>query len=258
MNLRPSWTVLIGAFLSLVGSASAQQQSFSPSTLPLVMTAYVEASIDMRAAYETCAPADKRPAEWEQGSALLIESLKGAGLNGGVASGLKARLEAPVVRFTGDCAGEQLMLYAGVPSGESWASYHRDALGRHGIKIVEPGVTDAKLTAVRAVVAETLPKQKRMLTCLSLFDPRNFLAAFSDWNGLVAKAAEAFVTAGFGPEIYAPILDDALSDKLFTPPTDRSAAATDCVAKQDWMERSTTYGWYTLAADVEMALKAPK
>ena len=67
----------IGAFLSLAGAASAQQQSFSPSNLPLVMTAYVEAAIDMHAAYETCAPADKRPGDWDQGSALLSSRSKG-------------------------------------------------------------------------------------------------------------------------------------------------------------------------------------
>ena len=79
MNLRLAWTVLVGACLSSIGSASAQQPGFSAQNLPLVMTAYVEAVVDMRAAYETCVQADKRPAEWEQGSALLVESLEGRG-----------------------------------------------------------------------------------------------------------------------------------------------------------------------------------
>ena len=94
-----------------------------------------------------------------------------------------------------------------------------------------------------------------MLVCLSLFDPRNFLASYSDWNGLVAKAAEAYIAAGFGQDVYGSVLDEALSNKLFVPATDRSAAAADCVAKQDWMDRYATYSWYTLAGDVETALK---
>lgn len=254
MLTRLLWTMTVGALLAGT-PAVAQQPGFSAANLPLVMTAYVEAAIDMRAAYETCAPADKRPAEWEQGSALLIESLKGAGMSAAVAASLNARLAAPVVPFAGDCAGEQVMLYSGVPSGNSWPDYHRDVLGRNGIRIVEPGVNDARLTAVRAVVAETLPKQKRMLVCISLFDPRNFLTAFSDWNGLVAKAAEAFIAAGFGPEDYGPILDGALASVLFAPPPDRAAAAADCVAEQDWMNRFATFGWYSFAGDVEAALK---
>lgn len=255
MNLRLVWTVLVGTCLSSIGSASAQQPGFSADNLPLVMTAYVEAIVDMRSAHETCAPADKRPAEWEQGSALLVGSLKGAGLSASVADGLEARLAAPLVRFTGDCAGEQVMLYSGVPAGVSWPDYHRDVLGRNGIKIVEPAVNDARLSAARAIVDETLPKQKRMLVCLSLFDPQNFLAAFSEWNGLVAKAAQAFIDAGFGQDAYAPILDGALAGVLFVPPADRKAAAANCFANKDWMERFSTFGWYTLAADVELALK---
>ena len=56
--------------LTLAAPAAAQDRALSAADLPLVMTAYVEAAIDMRAAYETCAPADKRPGEWEQGAAL--------------------------------------------------------------------------------------------------------------------------------------------------------------------------------------------
>lgn len=259
MVLRLLRTMTVGTLLSAIASAApAQQPGFSAANLPLVMTAYVEAAIDMRAAYETCAPADKRPAEWDQGSALLIGSLKASGLSAAVAAALNARLAAPVVPFASDCAGEQLMLYSGVPSGESWPDYHRTVLGLHGIRIVEPGVDDARLTAVRAVVAEALPRQKRMLVCLSLFDPRNFLSAYSDWNGLVAKAAQAFIDAGFGVEAYSPILDGALSNVLFVPPADRVIAAADCMAEQDWMERYANFGWYTFASDVKAALEGDK
>lgn len=255
MNLRLAWTFLVGACLSSIGTASAQQPGFSVENLPLVMTAYVEAVVDMRAAYETCATADKRPAEWEQGSELLVESLKGAGLSASIAAGLEARLAAPLVRFAGDCAGEQVMLYSGVPAGVSWPDYHRDVLGRNGIRIVEPAVNDVRLGAVKAIVEEALPKQKRMLVCLSLFDPQNFLATFSEWNGLVGKSAQAFIDAGFTQDAYAPILDGALAGVLFVPPADRQAAAADCMANKDWMDRLSTFAWYGLATDVEAALK---
>ncbi|KGF67205.1 hypothetical protein LL06_23640 [Hoeflea sp. BAL378] len=238
--------------------AAAQQPGFSAADLPVVMTAYVEAVIDMRAAYETCAPADKRPADWEQGADLLVESLKAAGLTTGVTSALGARLAAPVVPFAGDCAGEQALLFSGVPAGYGWADYHREVLDRNGIRIVEPGASDARLEAVRAVVAEALPRQRRMLVCLSLFEPQNFLAAFSDWNGLVAKAAQAFADAGLGPEAYGPILDGALSRAVFAPAPDRAAASADCMANQDWMNRFSTFAWYSFASDIEAALKDGK
>lgn len=248
-------TIGLGAVLAAATPALAQQRGFSPTDLPIVMTAYVEAVIDMRAAYETCAPADKRPGEWEEGAALLIESLKGAGLSASVAALLQARLAAPIVPTTADCAGEQVKLYSGVPAGTSWPDYHRNVLGLNGIRIVEPGVQDARLDAVRAVVEDALPKQKRMLVCISLFDPQNFLAAYTDWNGLVAQAAQFLVAAGFGAESYGPFLDGALSRVLYAPPPDRSAAAEDCMANQDWMERFSMFAWYSFASDVEAALK---
>lgn len=243
--------------LSATG-AIAQQPGFSFTELPIVMTAYVEAAIDMRAAYETCAPADKRPGEWEAGADLLVGSLKGAGLSESVAAALDARLSAPVVPFAGDCAGEQVMLYSGVPAGESWADYHRKVLGLNGIKIVEPAVRDARLDAVRAVVEETLPKQKRMLVCISLFDPQNFLASYNDWNELVARAAQALIAEGFGADDYGSFLDGAQSRLLYELPADRVAAAADCMADQEWLDRFSTFAWYTFASDVEAALKGGK
>jgi hypothetical protein len=184
-----------------------------------------------------------------------VESLRSAGLNAAVAAAFDTRLAAPVVPFAGDCAGEQLMLYSGVPSGQSWPDYHRDVLGRNGIEIVEPGVQDARLDAVRAVVVETLPKQKRMLVCISLFDPRNFLAAYTDWNKLVAQAAEALIAVGFGQDRYGSFLDGAQSRLLYALPVDRATATADCIANQDWMERYATFAWYSFAGDVEAALK---
>jgi hypothetical protein len=248
-------TIGLGAVLAAATHALAQQRGFSATDLPIVMTAYVEAVIDMRAVYETCGAADKRPGEWEQGAALLIGSLKGAGISASLAATLQARLAAPTVPTTADCAGEQVMLYSGVPAGASWADYHRTVLGLNEIRIVEPGVQDARLDAVRVVVEDALPKQKRMLVCISLFDPQNFLATFTDWNGLVAQAAQALVAAGFGTESYGPFLDGGLSRALYTPPSDRAAAVADCMANQDWLERFSTFAWYSFAADVEAAVK---
>ncbi len=260
--VRRHWragSAAVGMLLSLATqSAYAQQPGFSFIDLPIAMTAYVEAAIDMRAAYETCAPAEKRPGEWKAGSDLLIASLKGAGLDAAVAAALDVRLSAPVVPFAGDCAGEQIMLYSGVPAGGSWPDYHRDVLGKNGIKIVEPGVNDARLEAVRAVVEDTLPKQKRMLVCISLFDPQNFLAAYTDWNKLVAKAAQALIAEGIGQDTYGAFLDGAQSRLLYAIPADRKAAAGDCMANQDWMDRFATFAWYTFASDVEAALKGTK
>jgi hypothetical protein len=258
MHIRLLRTMTIGAFLALVCPAHAQQPGFSFIDLPIVMTAYVEAAIDMRAAYETCAPVDKRPGEWEAGADLLVESLKGAGLNAAVAAAFDARLAAPIVPFAGDCAGEQVMLYSGVPAGKNWTDYHRVVLGVNGIKIVEPGVQDARLDAVRSIVADALPKQKRMLVCISLFDPQNFLASYTDWNKLVAQAAEALIAEGFGQDKYGPFLDAAQSRLLYEPPVDRGVAAADCMANQDWMERFSTFAWYSFAGDIEAALKDGK
>lgn len=255
MFLRLFTTICIGAFFVPALPADAQERAFSAADLPVVMTAYVEAVVDMRAAYETCAPEDKRPKEWERGAALLIESLKAAGLNAGVAAALDARLAAPVVPISANCASEQVMLYSGVSAGESWPDYHRNVLGLNGIEIVEPGVNDARLAAVRAVVADALPRQRRMLVCISLFDAQNFLATFAEWNGLVDKAGQSFVAAGFGMDVYRPILEGARAGALFALPPDRAAAAADCMADQEWLDRFSTFAWYTFASDVEAALK---
>lgn len=251
-------TRLAFAACMLAGSgqvSSAQQPGFSIIDLPIVMTAYVEAVIDMRAAYETCAPADKRPGAWDEGSGLLVASLKGAGLDPTLGAGLAARLAAPVAPFSGDCAGEQLMLYAGVPAGASWIDYHREVLGRNGIRVIDPAAQDARLDAVREVVADALPKQRRMLVCISLFDPQNFLVSYTDWNKLVVKAAQALISEGFGQDQYGSFLDAAQSRLLFVPPTDRAVAAAECMANQDWMDRFATFAWYTFATDIEAAVK---
>lgn len=261
MIFRLLYTSLVAVVVSAgasIGPAAAQQPGFSAVDLPIVMAAYVEAAIDMRAVYETCTPTDKRPAQWEQGAALLVASLKAAGLSTAAASALDARLSAQMVPFAGDCADERLMLFSGVPAGASWPDYHREVLSRNRISIVEPGANDSRLAAVRAVVADALPKQQRMLVCLSLFDPQNFLAAFSDWNGLVAKSAQVFIDAGLGREDYAPILDGALSRVIFVPASDRAATAADCIADQDWANRFATFAWYRFASDVEAALKDGK
>ncbi len=259
MHLRRHAVAAACLFSSLAAApASAQQPGFSFIDLPIVMTAYVEAAIDMRAAYETCAPADKRPGEWEAGSALLVGSLKGAGLSASIAAALEARLSAPVVPIAANCASQQVMLYSGVPAGNSWPDYHRKVLELNGIKIVEPAVMDARLEAVRAVVEETLPKQKRMLVCISLFDPQNFLAAYTDWNNLVAQAAQALIADGFGQDKYGSFLDGAQSRLLYAPPPNRVVAAADCMADQDWLDRFSTFAWYTFASDVEAALKGER
>jgi len=256
----PYWRSIVGGVLLAAATcgqqAAAQEPGFSAADLPVVMTAYVEAVIDMRAAYEACAPADKRPGEWEKGADLLMQSVKAAGLDTVVAATLEARLAAPVVPLKLDCASEQATLYSGVPAGDGWPAYHRAVLGLNGIKVVEPGVEDIRLEAVRAVVAEALPKQKRMLVCISLFDAQNFLAAFSEWNGLVAQVAQAFVAAGFGADAYGPMLDGALSRMLYAPPPDRDEAAADCMADKEWLDRFSTFAWYSFASDVETALKA--
>jgi hypothetical protein len=258
MRLRLAAVTACVAVLSGAQPAAAQQRGFSPTDLPIVMTAYVDAVIDMRAVYETCLPANKRPAEWEQGSELLIESLKGVGLGAGLATVLEARLSAPPMKIAADCTSEQVRMYSGVPAGANWNDYHRDLLERNGITIVEPRVNDARLTAAQAVVADALPKQKRMLVCISLFEPQGFLAAFSDWNGLVAKSAQTFIDAGFGPKDYRPMLDGALSRALYAPPADRGEAAADCMTNQDWLNRYSTFTWYTFASDIEAALKDKK
>lgn len=258
MPPRRYWREIVGALLLATAAsqpAAAQERGFSANDLPVVMTAYVDATIDMRAVYEACVPVDKRPGDWEQGADLLIQSLKAAGLSAEVAAALEARLAAPVVPLKIKCASEQATYYSSVPPGSNWPAYHRTLLGLNGIRIVEPAVQDVRLDAVRAVVAEALPKQQRMLVCISLFDPQNFLATFSDWNGLVAKAAQAFIAAGFGVEAYGPMLDGALSRMLYAPPPDRAAAAADCMADQEWLVRLSTFAWYTFASDVEAALK---
>jgi hypothetical protein len=152
-----------------------------------------------------------------------------------------------------------MQLRAGLPAGQDWPAFHSDTLERAGLPVVAPPASDdGRLIAARAVVEKEMPLQARMLECLSLFDPQSFVLAYADWDRMLARTAEIFVSAGYPPSAHQSILGPAASASLYRQPTDRAAAAAACEADRTWFERYSILAWYTIAGDVEDLMKGAK
>jgi len=245
--------VLLAAWIWLPAPAVAQNAPLAGPDLATVMTAYAESVVELRDISAACAPT--APGGWDEGAALLVESLRAAGLDGPTVATIAARLASELDRKPVDCDAPEHGLRAGVTDGSDWPAFHRSVLEAAGLKVVLPAAGDDRLAAAAAAVAKALPLQARMLECLSLLDPRGFVLAYGDWDRLVGQAAGHFAAAGYAAHAYAPILEPAAAGILFKAPTDRDAAAAACAADQAWFERYSIMAWYTLAGDVEAALK---
>lgn len=242
------------AMLALSGTPAAAQgaRALSGAELATVMTAYVETVAELRDLYAACASTQLEG--WDAGAALLVESLRAARVDDAAVEALAARLAAPAAGGVG-CGSEEAQLRSPLPPGTDWPAYHSGVLRDVGIEVVVPAETDTRLAAARAAVDRVLTPQARMLQCLSLFDPRGFVIAYREWSVLVGHARDAFAAAGYTADVYEPILAEARSDALFSPPADRRAALAGCVADQDWFDRYATFAFYTLPREVEEALK---
>ena len=103
-----------------------------------------------------------------------------------------------------------------------------------------------RLDKVRTVLANHLPQQARMLTCMALVQPRWFPMAYADWEAVVGKAASALREAGYSAATVASIVDPARSGRLLIAVADRQADIDDCVGETAWMTRYSTFAWYSL------------
>ena len=233
--------------------AAAQETKLSPADLAGVMAAYADAVVDMRDLYKACAP--NPPGGWDEGAAMLVESLRAAGLDAAAVSAIADRLASAAPAEPVDCAAPEHALRAGLAAGTDWPAYHRAVLEAAGVQIVLSAAGDERLAAARAAVEKALPAQARMLECLSLFDPRSFVLAYGDWDRLVETAAGHFAAAGYAAGTYGPILEPAAASRLFKAPVDRKAATASCAADQAWYERYSIMAWFTFAGDIEAALK---
>lgn len=244
---------LIAVLALLPVPAAAEDAPLSGPDLATVMTAYAEAAVELRDIYAACTPT--APGGWDEGAALLVESLRAAGLDyKSLAAIASAMVAAPGGRPV-DCKAPAHALRVGLPEGSDWPAYHRSVLESAGLEVVVAAAGDERLAAAGAVVAKALPPQARMLECLSLLDPRGFVFAYGDWDRLVARVGGLFAAAGYAPHVYGPILEPAAAGRLFQAPADRAAAAAACAADQDWFERYSTMAGFSLAGDVETALK---
>lgn len=250
-KVRKLATAALLAATCVCSPAAADERPLPAADLARVMAAYAETTVELRDLYAACAPTP--PAGWEEGAALLVESLRAAGLGEAALAAISARLAAAVRTDGVACDAPEHQLRA-QPDGADWPAFHRAALEAAGVAVVVPAAGDERLAAARAAVDAALPLQAHMLQCLSLFDPRNFVAAYAEWDRLIERAAGAFAGAGYPVHVYAPILEPAAAGRLFAPPADRAAATAACAADQAWYDRFATFAWYTIAGDVEAAL----
>lgn len=248
--------VSLAAWIWLPAPAVAQNAPLAGPDLATVMTAYADSVVELRDISAACAPT--APGGWDEGAALLVESLRAAGLDGNSVAAIASGMAAAAGSKPVDCDAPEHRLRAGVAEGSDWPAYHRAVLEAAGLRAVVPVTGDERLAAAGAVVAKALPLQARMLECLSLLDPRGFVLAYGDWDRLVAQVGHLFAAEGYAAHAYARILEPAAAGKLFGAPADRSAAAAACAADQAWFERYSIMAWYTLASDVETALKGGK
>lgn len=256
MERRMAVAALVATGWAWLPAPAAADSPLAGGDLALVMTAYVEGAVELRDLYATCA--SNPPAGWEEGAAILVESLRAAGLDASSVAAIGARLASAPDGKPVDCEAPEHALRAGSLTGTDWPAYHRAALEAAGIPVVRPTVGDERLVAAGAVVEEALPLQARMFECLSLFDPRGFVLLYVDWDRRVGEVAGRFADAGYAANAYEPILAPAAARNLFRAPADRAAAAASCAADQGWFERYATMSWYTLASDVEAALEGRK
>ena len=248
---------LIAVLALLPAPAAAEEARLSGPDLARVMTAYAEATVELRDIYAACTPT--APGGWDEGAALLVESLRAGGLDGNSLAAIASAMATAAGDGPVDCKAPAHTLRAGLAEGSDWPAYHRSVLETAGLPVIVPAAAgDERLAAAGAVVAKALPPQARMLECLSLLDPRGFVLAYGDWDRLVAQVGGQFAAAGYAPHVYGPILEPATAGRLFAAPADRATAADDCSADRDWFERYSIMAWFALAGDVETALKGGK
>lgn len=248
-----------GALLAVVAAATAPVTAVraqnptppSPGDLAIIAPAYAEGIADVRSFLVACAAS--QPADWEDGAASLVSSFVAAGLDAAVGASVAATLARPPIPQ--DCADETAAFRGEFDRVESWITYHRDALGPLGIRLVEPqDADDPRLAAARAALASHAAPQAMMLSCMALVAPQMFPVAFADWDDALDRAEEGVRMAGFPESTARDLIAPSRSAALFKPAEDRAQTTRDCVSDQSWLNRYGTFFWYTVTADVKKAV----
>jgi len=221
--------------------------------LSAVMTHYVDSSVETRQFIAACA-AGKRPG-WDEGAAMLVASLRAAGL--GTVEEVKRRLEENDSGPAYDCsdASSKLRLEALMPG--DWSEIHRRLLQAAGIREVAGNIdADPKVAAIRAAIAAHVEPQADMLNCMSLIQAEFLAFAWVDWNDALDRAMAMITRAGYPEDLARSATEAARSGKLIRPVGDRQAEIAKCAADDAWITRYATFTPYTVVSDVEAAVGA--
>jgi hypothetical protein len=237
-------------------AAPPETPKLGKNNLSIVIGAYVDSVAELRQLLLACAKTE--PAHWDEASAVLAATLRTKGFDESETAALTARLavgtqgSAPY-----ECSSELVVTRLSIDTPSDWIEFHKAALASIGVEIATPDPrADARLDAVRMVFAGHLPEQARMLRCMALVQAQGFPMAYTDWEGLVDKAAAALREAGYSAETVASIVDPARSGRLLTAVRDRQVEIADCLGETNWMTRYATFTGYTFAGEVEKALAA--
>jgi len=238
---------------SAIASAQHQPPAIKTAELGTVMSAYVDAVVEVRQFWTACA---SDPADWDKGAAILIASLQAAGLDADSVRDLQARLAASdtgAARY--DCTGAVATARLEVTRPNDWPSYHTGVLDRVGIKVVVPDAPeDPRLAALRGIFAEYIPQQKFALNCTALIHVELFPQTYADWESVVDKAETSIANAGFDAETVGSLVGPARAAALMEQITERQDAITGCVGDTKWMNWLGSFAPYSLPSDVEKAL----
>jgi hypothetical protein len=240
---------------AVVATASAQPASPPPAgDLAAMMRVYASGMARQRRLVEACAM--DRLTGWIEGEALLIASLRPAGITEADADDLRARLNEAGEKP--DCASDRSKALLELVTKDSWSGIHSAMLRSIGVAVVEPEAISAaerRLANVRAVFAEHIAAQRRMMVCLSVIDPRWLPTAWADWDRMLGEVRADMLGAGVGQLDMTAIVLPAGSRELMAGLNGDAAALIDgCIADRTWSDRMYLLTWYTVRKQVQEAL----
>lgn len=247
------------AALLAVPAAFAQPASPpAPGDLAAMMRIYADGMARRRSLVEACDAG--RMTGWIEGEALLLASLRPAGMTEADLDDLRIRLNK-----TGDnpdCASARSKTLLELIARETWSAAHSGMLRSIGVAIVEPEAISAarrRLENVRAVFARHVPAQRRMLTCLSVVDPRWLPTAWADWDRMLGEVQADMLGAGVGRlDVMAMVLPAGSRELMAGLNGDAAALMDGCIADRTWSDRMYMLTWYTVRSEVQEALAPAK
>lgn len=255
VDARAARLVVTLAFAFAAAAAVAQPASPPPvEDLVAMMRVYAAGMARQHRLVKACA-AD-RLTGWSEGEALLVASLRPTGIAEADADDLRARLNEPGP--DPDCASDGSKALLELVARGTWSGIHSDMLRSIGVAVVEPEAISAaerRLAGVRAVIAEHIPAQRRMMVCLSVTDPRWLPTAWADWDRLLDDVRADMLDAGMGRSDVMAIVRPAGSRELMAGLNgDPAALIDDCIADRTWSDRMYLLAWFTVRKQVQEAL----